>query len=561
MRFKKTALIGLNASFSHTSLAIYSLARMKPNTEQVIREFTINENPNDIFRALVELEADLYGFSCYLWNIDLILKITEWLKTVRPDSTILLGGPEVSFDAKRWMEDAPHIDMIQTGEGECSWVRFFEADASEVPGLWYREGGRTMAPSIDNPAASLEDLPAVYDDFPFLENRLYYYEASRGCPYRCAFCLSSVDTLRAVPMETVKKELLSLLQARVRTVKFVDRTMNADSSRFLKMIDFIEKHDNGFTGFHMEIHPAALLPQEIERLRTVRKGLLQFEIGIQSTNPETCKAVHRVGDSERIFEVVQALREPDHIHLHLDLIAGLPYEGLAEFQKSFEEVMKMRPHKLQLGFLKLLRGTELRLRAEEYGIQYQRQAPYEVLMTPWLTASELFLLQDIAHLVDALYNEGWLQTTLSYLIKMHESSTWALFCGMAKWAQKNSWHSHARPKDSWYEFCYQYGLSIGCDPEFILDTLRYDALLRSPRLPKTTILEFTPWRTADFLSATVQKILNGISDASDKSLYQRTRADYFSFDMEKFREYDILIRNKTRMLFLYEEETSVHPIQ
>ncbi len=555
MHFSKTVLTGINASFSHTAYSIYTLARIPVATELLLREYTINETLDSVYRDLLSTHADLYGFSCYLWNIEYIVRLVQLLKLAKPEVKILLGGPEVSYDTREWLEAYPQIDMILEGEGEVSWPLLFTDGPREVPGLWHRNDGKICEPrGFRSP--DLSKLPPVYDNFTFEPNRLYYYEASRGCPYRCSFCLSSTDRLRVVPMDQVKRELQTLAQAKIKVVKFIDRTMNADSRRFIELIDFIESIDHGETTYHMEIHPSALAAEDIQRLSALRKGLLQFEIGVQSTNPTTCQAIHRVGETDDIARKIHALRKPDNIHLHLDLIAGLPYEGMEEFKQSFHDVLAMKPHKLQMGFLKLLRGTKLRTQAADLEIIYSEFAPYEVIKTRWLSADELAEIKDVSHVVEVVYNEGWLTATLRYLQEAF-SSPWDLYQAMAVWGMENGWLNKPMAKSAWYDFCFEFGLSQSLSTKMLADVLRFDALSRSPEPPRTKNLSFTAWRAKDFLMPTVQHAICEKFGSSDESMFRKTRQEDFSFDVVDYMETGVKRNVATRYLFHHGDDLSI----
>lgn len=559
MKFNKTLFAGLNASFSHTALALYSLVRMPLETEAVVREFTINENRDSVFRAIIEENADLVAFSCYIWNIDIVLTLARRIKAARPQTAILLGGPEVSYDAGQWIKRHAEIDLILSGEGEESLPLLFTGPEENVPGLWYREEGNVKVSDKPLDPVNLSGLPPVYRNFSFQDHKMYYYEASRGCPYRCSFCLSSNEPVRTVPMQQVKEELHALLKAKVMIVKFVDRTMNADPARFHEILRFISEEDNGITRFHMEIHPTALRDASIQQIQGLRKGLVQFEIGVQSTHEPTCQAIRRVGDTTRIGEVVARLRTAGNVHLHLDLIAGLPYEDMRAFASSFEHVMDMQPHMLQLGFLKLLRGSDLRKQAEQYGIRFPDDAPYEVVATKWMSPEDLFFLKDVESLVDHLYNTSCVQKTLLYF-RYRTGSWWELFSALARFARENGYLQTSRKQTERYDLCLAFGRRIGSDETILQDLLRYDMLMQTWKWPASVPIRFDNWTAERFLSKEVQQVLAEIGRTDPKNGLRKTQGQHFQYDIHAYFGDGTPCKREHRLLFLYKEETSVHRI-
>ena len=556
MRRKKALLAGLNASYSHTSLSVYSLARIPVDADVIVREFTINEDIHAIYRALMEARADIILFSCYLWNIDLVLRLSRMIKTVRPDCRIVLGGPEVSFDCAAWLRDNTCVDGILTGEGEAAFPLLFTEEPHAIPGFWYRDGDKIKAPGQPAIVPDLSELPPVYADFSFQPNKIYYLEASRGCPYHCAFCLSSTQKVRTVSMEQVKQELTALIDAEVMLVKFVDRTMNADSGRLREILAFLSAHDRGKTVFHMEIHPAALSSSDLSSIGKLREGLVQFEIGIQSTHPATCRAIHRVGDPERITEVIGTLRDFGNTHLHLDLIAGLPYEDLPSFHRSFNDVMRMKPHKLQLGFLKLLRGTALRAQADSYSIRYEPDAPYEVLETKWLEADDLFFLKDISRCVDLFYNEGIWEKTISWFTFLCKDSA-AVFSNMAVFAREHGYLDRPLRQAAHPDFLYAFGRSIGSCRDVLQDTLAYDVLKERRNVPNSRCVRFDPWTAGEFQNEQIQAALAEKTRALPAAWFRKSRAQWFSFAIDRFTGEEAPRKEKNRLLFLYGDHTAV----
>lgn len=406
-------LAGVNAQYVHTALAVRQLAAVLHAAGRPcdVAEYTINQHPADILRDLALRRADAYLFSCYIWNVGLVRQVAADLRRVCPGALLVAGGPQAAHCAETFLRDNPAFNAVATGEGEGNIVLLADAAAGrialgECPGLVYREGDSFVA-TPDAPLPAMDGLPFAYDDLDALGGRILYYESMRGCPYRCSYCLSGRDgAVRAKSLETVYAELDRFLAARVRQVKFVDRTFNCDAPRALAIWRYLAAHDNNVTGFHFEMAGHLLNEEALDFLSTVREGLFQFEIGVQSTNPDTLAAIHRGAGLARCLQNAKDLRRAGNVHLHLDLIAGLPFEDAGSFARSFDEVYAARPHQLQLGFLKMLPGSEMERRAAEYGLVCQQEAPFEILCNRWLTFEELCQLKDMAAMVELYHNSG-----------------------------------------------------------------------------------------------------------------------------------------------------------
>ena len=463
----KLLLTAINAKYIHSNLAVYSLrtsALAAPAfplpVEIALAEFTINHRTEDILREIYLRKPDVLLFSCYIWNIVYVRELAENCRKIMPEVPIWLGGPEVSYDAEAFLRENPAVDGILCGEGEETFCRLAEyggqhgrdagrygrydcqrsgqrpgqgqagaARLKEIPGLVYREPDRRREEpgqpegkgSIQvNPPAPLPDLDALpfsYSDLADFENRIIYYESSRGCPFSCSYCLSSIEkSVRFRNPETVCRELQFFLDRRVPQVKFVDRTFNCRKSHAMAIWTYILEHDNGITNFHFEIEAELLCEEELELLSRMRPGLVQLEIGVQSANPKTLAAVRRSTDLDRLRETVLRIRRGRNIHQHLDLIAGLPFEDYESFGRSFDRVFAMEPEQLQLGFLKVLKGAAMYGDAARYGIVYKSQPPYEVLSTPWLSFSDLLRLKAIEEMVEIYYNSHQFGRTLERLV-------------------------------------------------------------------------------------------------------------------------------------------------
>ena len=466
----KFLLVAINAKYIHSNPAVYSLracAGEKLQQHVELAEYTINQPMAEILADIYARRPDAMGFSCYIWNWRLVRELLGELPKLLPDAAIWLGGPEVSYDADVILREYPQVAGIMVGEGEATFRELLDyyvkgaraarsegeepvaeagrvdmesrdeaAEGSAVPecpcaaeeGRGRRKAGPALGladipglclPTGYTPCRPLTDLSAIpflYDDLAPFENRILYYETSRGCPFRCSYCLSSIDkAVRIRDMGLVEEELQFFLDHRVRQVKFIDRTFNCSHAHAMAVWTYLLEHDNGVTNFHFEISADILREEEIELLSRFRPGLAQMEIGVQTVNPRTLEAIRRTMDIERLESAVAAIRRGGNVHLHLDLIAGLPYEGYESFGKSFDWVYRLRPHQLQLGFLKVLKGSEMWERAQEYGIRYLEQPPYEVLCTDWLSYGEVLRLKGVEEMVELYYNSGQFVHTLNFL--------------------------------------------------------------------------------------------------------------------------------------------------
>ena len=389
----KFLLVAINSKYIHSNLAVYCLkaAAGEYGDNVSIIEYTINNRTDDILRGIYEECPDVIGFSCYIWNISIVKELIGELSKILPNVPIWLGGPEVSYNPERYVGVYPNIAGVMKGEGERTFNRLISCysldNTDEIP---YIKGITTISDGelLDNPCDEPIDMNTIHIDYntETLNNRIIYYESQRGCPFSCSYCLSSVDKhLRFKDTELVKKELSVFLDNKVPQVKFVDRTFNCNREHSLEIWRFIKEHDNGITNFHFEIAADLLNEETIQLLQSMRRGLVQLEIGVQSTNTETIKAIHRNMNLDVLRANVEAIMKYQNIHIHLDLIAGLPYEDFESFQKSFNDIYGMKPHDLQLGFLKLLHGSGIEKETIQYGIVGRNMPPYEVLYTKWIS--------------------------------------------------------------------------------------------------------------------------------------------------------------------------------
>ena len=401
----KILLAAVNAKYIHSNLAVYCLKSYAASKgqEAEIAEYTINQQTEEVLRDLYERNADVVAFSCYIWNIEFIKAVIKDYKKIRPQCEIWLGGPEVSYRAEELLAELPEVRGVMVGEGEEIFAKLAKAyreelSLNEISGIAVRENNGEILTTEPAEPLDFSALPFPYGDenLSFFDNRIIYYESSRGCPFSCAYCLSSLDKrVRFRNMDLVKKELKFFLDRQVPQVKFIDRTFNINGPRTVELLQFIKENDNAITNFHFEVAAELLTKEQIELLNSLRPGLVQLEIGVQSTNSETLTAVNRKTELSELKKTVAAVRKKNNVHIHLDLIAGLPKEDLDSFKKSFNEVYEMNPHQLQLGFLKVLSGAPMEGMAAENEIVYQSAPPYEVLSTNWLSYEDIILLKKV----------------------------------------------------------------------------------------------------------------------------------------------------------------------
>ena len=420
----KILLAACNAKYIHSNLAVYDLQAYASDYADhiVLKEYTINQQKDDIMRDIYLEHPDVVCVSCYIWNLSFVKELMADLIKILPGADFWAGGPEVSYDAEKFLTENSEFKGVMVGEGEETfkelaghYVEKNPQNLKNMTGICYRDGDQIIHNGWRQ-IMDLSSIPFIYKDLSEFKNRIIYYESSRGCPFSCSYCLSSIDKkLRFRDTETVKKELQFFIDNKVPQVKFVDRTFNCKHDHAMAIWKYINEHDNGVTNFHFEISADLLREEELQEMSTMRPGLIQLEIGVQSTNPDTIKAIHRTMDFEKLKGIVDRIHSFGNIHQHLDLIAGLPYEDYDSFRHSFNDVYALKPQQLQLGFLKVLKGSHMMEMCREYGIVYKTQEPYEVLSTKWLDYDHVLKLKTVENMVEVYYNSGQFQNTLEYL--------------------------------------------------------------------------------------------------------------------------------------------------
>ena len=420
----KILLVACNAKYIHSNLAVYDLQAYASDYADhiVLKEYTINQQKDDIMRDIYLEHPDVVCVSCYIWNLSFAKELMADLIKILPGADFWAGGPEVSYDAEKFLTENSEFKGVMVGEGEETfkelagyYVEKNPQNLKDMTGICYRDGDQIIHNGWRQ-IMDLSSIPFIYKDLSEFKNRIIYYESSRGCPFSCSYCLSSIDKkLRFRDTETVKKELQFFIDNKVPQVKFVDRTFNCKHDHAMAIWKYINEHDNGVTNFHFEISADLLREEELQEMSTMRPGLIQLEIGVQSTNLDTIKAIHRTMDFEKLKGIVDRIHSFGNIHQHLDLIAGLPYEDYDSFRHSFNDVYALKPQQLQLGFLKVLKGSHMMEMCREYGIVYKTQEPYEVLSTKWLDYDHVLKLKTVENMVEVYYNSGQFQNTLEYL--------------------------------------------------------------------------------------------------------------------------------------------------
>lgn len=480
----KILLTAINAKYIHTNLALRSIRAYigQYGFSAALSEYTINQPFDDILASIYLHAPDVVAFSCYLWNISLVRRLCAELKKLLPSLRIWLGGPEVSYNSSEFLRQNPTVDLILIGEGEETFRQLLRVlneggNPADVPGIAYRASGAICQTAPAKPM-DLAALPFAYEDLIAVKNKILYFETSRGCPFHCSYCLSSLTPgVRFVPLTQACDFLHRFLQAGVRQVKFVDRTFNCNQVHADGILSYLIQNDNGITNFHFEIAADILADSTIALIQSARKGLFQFEVGIQSTSTHTLEAIHRSCDNRLVFQKVRQLLAPGNTHIHVDLIAGLPMENYQRFARSYDEVFALNADMLQLGFLKVLKGSTMETEGRRYGIVAQDQAPYEVLQTDVLPYGDLLRLKQIEVLNERLYNSGRFRASLSYLLNKTDSPFYFLEGFAAELSRLGRWEN-AWGKYDLYCYLYEYAQSIWPEERDLIWYIRHDLFSR-----------------------------------------------------------------------------------
>ncbi len=514
----KILLVAINAKYIHSNLAVYSLRAYakehlcEENIELEIAEYTINQQQDDILRDVYEHNADMVCFSCYIWNLSYVEMLAGELGKICPQTTLWLGGPEVSYDAPDVLLRLQTVKGVMKGEGECTFAELCRCYAKvsdlclqseceidkrlcDIAGITFRECDGTIQENPWREPMSLSEVPFVYDDMKDFEHKIIYYETSRGCPFSCSYCLSSIDKrLRFRDIDLVKKELKYFLDQKVPQVKFVDRTFNCKHEHAMAIWTYIAENDNGVTNFHFEISADLLNEEELNLLETMRPGLVQLEIGVQSTNDKTIREIRRTMDFERLSRIVKRIEGMKNIHQHLDLIAGLPFEDIKSFAASFDDVYALKPHQLQLGFLKVLKGSYMEEKHEDYGLVYKSTPPYEVLFTKWLPYADVLKLKGVEEMVEVYYNSRQFEHTLNELEKEYPSA-YLMYEKLWNYYKTQGLHDIQHKRSARYEILLDFVREderLGKRADYYRELLIYDYYLRENAKTRPAFAEENP---------------------------------------------------------------------
>ena len=574
----KFLLAAINAKYIHSNPGVYSLrafARTKiPGADIEIGEYTINHQMDLILQDIYRRKPDFIGFSCYIWNISYIMEIARDVKKVLPEAEIWLGGPEVSYDAKKVLTREPDVRGIMRGEGELTFTELVRAylqrektsvpdgytgesfrgqakeetsgcaentrmpenaegenahsdrlDLSQIPGITYRAANGEIEEHGPQRLLSLDEIPFYYDDMAGFENRIVYYESSRGCPFSCSYCLSSIDkTVRFRSLDLVLPELQFFLDHKVPQVKFVDRTFNCKREHTLGIWRYLVEHDNGITNFHFEVSADIFDEEELELIGKMRPGLIQLEIGVQSTNPDTIREIHRHMDLVKLKRAVDRVYDYRNTHQHLDLIAGLPYENYESFMRSFDDVYRMRPDQLQMGFLKVLKGSYMEEQVAAYDLKYRGIPPYEVLSTKWLPYSDVIRLKGVEDMVEVYYNSGQFPATMKLLEKRFQRPS-EIFVNLAEYYEKNGLTGISHSRLARYEILYR----------FLEEDMREEERdhVTAAKVPETGQPSLADFRDSLMYDLYVREnIKSRPSFASDQSPYKKKVREFFMAEEE-----------------------------
>ncbi len=572
---KKILLTAINAKYIHSNLAIYSLrANAGKYAGQIeLAEYTINHRREEILQGIYQRKPDVVAFSCYIWNIEYVLDTAENLKKVMPEVRVILGGPEVSYDVTERLEKYPFVDAIVVGEGEVTFRELAACLCEEkdwaalvkVPGLCLRVQG---APLVTEPRIpmDMDELVFPYGDLEEMENRIIYYETMRGCPFSCSYCLSSVDKrVRMRSLDKVFQELDFFIRNKVKQVKFVDRTFNCNHDHAYRIWEYLHENDNGLTNFHFEIAGDLLREEDFALFEKFRPGLVQFEIGVQSTNPQTLEAIRRKMDLSVLEARTEKVRNMGNIHQHLDLIAGLPHEDYESFRNSFNDVYAMKPDQLQLGFLKVLTGSYMNEMTGEYEIQYGSRPPYEVLATKWLPYEDVLRLKGVEEMVEVYYNSFQFAATMALLEPQHESA-FGLYESLANYYEVKGYFERKHSRVSRYEILWEYvNERLPEMVEVARQTLTYDLYSRDyvknpPAFVRQREKKYLAY-VREFLDTEVENptVLQGYNGFVTKQLFNMVYMDEFTLDFHVLQsEKTVVHREPYSLVFDYKKRNPLN---
>lgn len=572
----KILLTTLNSKFIHTNLAIRYLNQMVRDIENIdvdIREYTINNELDFILKDIYSNSYDVILFSTYIWNVNDIVKLCNSIKKVNPNIKIALGGPEVTYDSEDSMNKYNFVDYILYGEGELifrDFVKYLkgEMDIADVDGIVYRNDGEVVKNKPMKQIENLDIIPSPYENLnkKEYENRIVYYETSRGCPFNCQYCLSStLQGLRYFSIDRVKRDLKALIDARVSQIKFIDRTFNANKKFAMEIMKFLMENDNDYTTYHFEVTAHLLTEDMLEFLKGCKEGLFQFEIGVQTTNEKVLEAVGRRDDFSKLSYVVQKIASYRNIHQHLDLIAGLPYEDYKSFENSFNDVFNLGIEHLQLGFLKMIKGTGIRNNSDEHEFRYKDYPPYEVLYNKYITYNEILKLKDIEEILEKYFNSKNFVLSMRYIIhNFYKASPFKFFEDFATYFDKNGYFNMSQGKNQLYKILLDFYIEkVNKNIELFTEIIKYDyiSLGKTSNVPGfMSKIEFEDFKNRCHLflqnEENILKYIPRFENTPAKQIIKHVHFEPFKYDILKLKE-DIntnLEAKESIVLFVYDDK-------
>lgn len=542
---RKVILAAINSKYIHSNLAVRYIKKYVENNSAHkidIAEFTINNNIADIVSGLYMLKPEILGLSVYIWNKEYMFKVIRELKKVLPDCIIILGGPEVSYNPHNILMEYLEVDYIITGEGEARFLRILDGETS-YDGIITRE--MDLAVKMKIPFLDFSDIPFPYneEDIHGLNDKIVYYESSRGCPFSCTYCMSSIERkYRARNMEKVKRELKFFIDNKVKLVKFIDRTFNVEHTRSIEIWRFLIENYTGNTVFHFEIKPDILTYDEIQLINSAPKGYFQFEIGLQTINSDTMKEIKRINNLEKVSENIKMFN--GNANLHIDLIAGLPYEDYSQFRKSFNYVYSLGGDDIQLGFLKILKGTEIEKNSKKYGYKFYDIPPYEILESNTLSYNEIIKLKEIEECVESFYNGGRFSKTLKFITSYYETP-FDFFQDISTYLRGNGYFAVSHKLQAKFGYLHNFALYNGFDMEIITELLKYDYLM----LGKPG--SYPSWYEKQNRRQEYEKILIEAGLTNFKEIFKKSEFEIFSCNIHNYT------KGEYKYLFIYDKETQV----
>lgn len=565
----KTILTTLNAKYIHTSLSIrYLKAYAEPEFPVQLVEYTIKDPIMNIVSDLYAKKPDVIGFSCYIWNIEETMKVIAMLKKVKPDIWIILGGPEITYDVNDWLDKIPGADFMVMGEGEVTFKQLLtELDGDQkftnVQGIAYRNNGQKII-QPQNEKLDLKTIPSPYrfeEDQESLSQRVVYIETSRGCPFNCQFCLSSIEVgVRYFDRETIKNDIRYLMDNGAKTIKFVDRTFNISRSYAMEMFTFLIDERRPGTVFQFEITADIMRPEVIQFLNEhAPAGLFRFEIGVQSTNEHTNELVHRKQNFEKLTRIVNMVKEGKRIDQHLDLIAGLPEEDYHSFRKTFNDVFALRPEELQLGFLKMLRGTGLRIRANEHDYIYSDHAPYEIVSNNVLSFDDIIRIKQVEDVLEKYWNDHRMDTTIEYLIENVFTSPFDFFQDFGTFWDENGWSRIGHQLEDLFLRLQQFlQTRKGIETDIVIGLMKYDYLNNHKYKPRKPWWEHSQKQDRNHMYDEI--LIHGEQLGTDfltlqlpeKDLRKHTLIEELPFDLHTYLETKQVNRQPSIMLAYFD---------